>query len=68
MTRARIAGLLSRLPNGLTEIYAHPATGGGFSGAAQGYRYAEELAALVAPDVKAARAASGARFGGFADI
>lgn len=68
MTTTRIAGLLAHLPDGLTEIYTHPATAGGFAGAAPGYRYAEELAALTSPQARAALAASGARTGGFADF
>jgi hopanoid biosynthesis associated protein HpnK len=57
MTETRVAGLLAHLPDGLTEFYFHPATSNAFSGAAPGYRYADELAALVAPRiVSAARA------------
>ena len=51
MTARRFARLLEVLPPGRTEIYAHPAGSGGFDGAAPGYRYADELAALVHPDV-----------------
>ena len=47
MTRERVAGLIRNLPPGRTEIYAHPATDGGFDGAALGYCYAAELAALL---------------------
>lgn len=68
MTADRLSGLLRHLPDGLTEIYTHPATGGGFAGAAPGYRYADELAALVSPEARAALTASGARTGGFADF
>ncbi|MFE1602489.1 hopanoid biosynthesis-associated protein HpnK [Methylobacterium sp. ID0610] len=68
MTPPRVAGLLRHLPDGLTELYAHPATAGGFPGEAPGYAYAEELAALTAPESKAALAASGARLGGFSDF
>jgi hopanoid biosynthesis associated protein HpnK len=68
MIESRLAGLLARLPDGLTEIYAHPARAGGFAGAAPGYRYAQELAALTAPAVRAAAAASGAARGGFGDF
>jgi hopanoid biosynthesis associated protein HpnK len=57
MTPTRVAGLLRHLPPGRTEIYTHPAVAGGFDGAASGYRYAEELAALVAPEVIEAAAA-----------
>jgi hypothetical protein len=51
MTASRIAGLLKHLPPGRTEIYAHPAESGAFEGAAPGYRYADELAALLDPEV-----------------
>ncbi|MEA2780628.1 MAG: hypothetical protein QOK29_2172 [Rhodospirillaceae bacterium] len=68
MTESRVQGLLANLPEGVSEIYAHPATAGGFIGAAPGYRYADELAALTAPASRAAAAASGARMGGFADL
>jgi hopanoid biosynthesis associated protein HpnK len=68
MTEERIAGVLQSLPDGLTEIYCHPATSDRFAGAALGYRYADELAALTAPAVKEALRASGARSGGFRDL
>jgi len=68
MTEDRIAGLLSDLSAGITEIYAHPATSGGFEGANPGYRYADELAALTAPAIRAAALASGARLGGFTGL
>ncbi|TCZ57269.1 hopanoid biosynthesis-associated protein HpnK [Roseicella aquatilis] len=55
-TADRLAAVLPRLPSGVTEIYLHPATAGGFPGAAPGYRYAEELAALTDPRVRAAAA------------
>ena len=51
MTASRIAGLLKQLPPGRTEIYAHPAASGAFEGAAPGHRYADELAALLDPEV-----------------
>lgn len=46
MTTSRVRGLLEHLPEGLTEIYAHPATGG-YPGSAAGYDYPGELAALT---------------------
>ncbi|MDO9711841.1 hopanoid biosynthesis-associated protein HpnK [Paracraurococcus lichenis] len=52
-TPDRLAEVLPRLPAGVTEIYLHPATSGGFPGAAPSYRYAEELAALIDPRVRA---------------
>lgn len=68
MTTQRVAGLLRHLPAGLTELYTHPATADGFAGAARGYRYADELAALIAPEAREALAASGARTGGYSDF
>ncbi|WP_431266741.1 hopanoid biosynthesis-associated protein HpnK [Dankookia sp. P2] len=55
-TPDRLADVLPRLPAGVTEVYLHPATEAGFPGAAPGYRYAEELAALLDPRVRAAAA------------
>ena len=39
MTAPRLKGLLENLPEGLTEIYMHPATGP-YPGSAPGYQYA----------------------------
>jgi hypothetical protein len=68
MTARRLEGLIAALPPGLSEIYLHPATGGIFEGAAPGYRYAEELAALMDPGVIRAAARPDLRLGGFADL
>jgi hopanoid biosynthesis associated protein HpnK len=68
MTEPRVIGVLENLAEGVTEIYCHPATTDRFAGAAHGYRYADELAALTSPAVKDALHASGARSGGFADF
>jgi hypothetical protein len=67
MTPPRLAGALRRA-RGLVEIYCHPATAGGFDGAAPGYRYGDELAALLSPEARDAVQASGARLGGYADL
>jgi hypothetical protein len=67
MTKARLLGLIRNLPEGLSEIYLHPATGP-FSGAAPGYRYGEELEALMAPEVVAACRDSSVLLGGFIDF
>jgi hopanoid biosynthesis associated protein HpnK len=67
MTQARLAALLGRLPSGLVEIYLHPAVTNVFAGAAAGYRYAEEFAALCDPDCIAAARRSGYAFGGYTD-
>ncbi len=66
MTSARMRGLLGALPEGLVEIYTHPAARDGFPGQARGYRYAEEFGALVDPEVVAAAARSGRPLGGYA--
>jgi hopanoid biosynthesis associated protein HpnK len=68
MDEQRLCGVLHELPDGVTEIYCHPATTDRFPGAAHGYRYSDELAALTAPAVRNAFRASGARGGGFADF
>ncbi len=67
MTEARLAALLGRLPSGLVEIYLHPAVTNAFAGAAPGYRYAEEFAALCSADTIAAVRRSGYALGGYAD-
>ena len=64
----RVAGLLRHLPDGLTELYTHPATAGGFPGEAPGYAYAAERDALVSPASIAAVKAVGAVSGGYSDF
>ncbi len=68
MTESRVAGLLAHLPDGLTEIYFHPATANSFSGAAPGYRYSDELAALVAPRIVSAAGDQNIRLIGYSDL
>ncbi len=67
MTRGRLSALLRNVPEGLTEIYLHPATGT-YAGAAPGYRYREELDALMSADVAAAGRDGTLRLGGFGDF
>jgi chitin disaccharide deacetylase len=67
MTQTRLAGLIAHLPEGVTEIYTHPAIASGFAGAAPGYRYREELAALTSSELRRQIAAAGVASGGFAD-
>jgi hopanoid biosynthesis associated protein HpnK len=67
MTADRLAGLITHLPDGLSEIYMHPATGP-YPGSAPGYQYAGELAALTDPRMVGLLAAQGVRTGGFADF
>lgn len=68
MTAARLAALILALPPGLSEIYLHPATDDDFDGAASGYGYAGDLAALTSPSVALALSRRGIRPGGFADF
>jgi len=68
MTEHRIVALMKQLPDGLTEIYTHPATVDSFAGAAPGYRYADELSALISPRVKSAIAANDIRLTSYADV
>jgi chitin disaccharide deacetylase len=67
MTRERLRGLISNLPHGLSEIYLHPATGP-FAGSAPGYRYREELDALMQTQTGSACRDAGVRLGGFSDF
>jgi hopanoid biosynthesis associated protein HpnK len=68
MTAARLTGLIEHLPAGQTEIYLHPATRDDFTGHAPGYRYADELAALISPSAIAAARRPDIRLGGFSDF
>jgi chitin disaccharide deacetylase len=67
MTATRLAAIVGRLPPGVVEIYLHPAERNSFAGAAPGYRYAEEFAALCDPGCIAAVERSGYTLGGYAD-
>jgi chitin disaccharide deacetylase len=67
MTAPRLAALIGRLPAGVVEIYLHPAMTNTFAGAAPGYRYAEEFAALCDSACIAAVRQSGYALGGYAD-
>jgi hopanoid biosynthesis associated protein HpnK len=68
MTTPRLSGLVRALPPGLSEIYLHPATRGAFPGAAPGYRYEEELAALISDESRRALADTAIVRGGFVDF
>jgi hopanoid biosynthesis associated protein HpnK len=67
MSQTRLLSLIRNLPDGLTEIYLHPANGD-YPGSAPSYRYREEFAALICPDVIAACRAAGAAMGGYSDF
>ncbi len=68
MTATRLAAVVGRLPAGVVEIYLHPAERDTFAGAAPGYRYAEEFAALCDAGCIAAVRRSGYMLGGYADV
>jgi hypothetical protein len=65
---------LERIPDGVTEIYCHPAVSGEsalvqpITQSMKDYRPADELAALLSPRVAAAVNATDALRGGFSDI
>ncbi len=61
----RMVKAIDSLADGVTELYCHPATADAYPGSAPGYRYREELAALTAPQARAAVIASGAGHGNF---
>ena len=65
---ARMTAAISGLGGGVTELYCHPATEDSWPGSAPGYRYRDELAALTAPEVLTALAASGAEHGDFRHV
>jgi predicted glycoside hydrolase/deacetylase ChbG (UPF0249 family) len=67
LTAGRLRGILNHLPDGLIEIYTHPASTNSFAGHVPGYRYAEELQALTDPEVIEALRRSGRRLRGYAD-
>ncbi|MGH8201922.1 MAG: hopanoid biosynthesis-associated protein HpnK [Steroidobacteraceae bacterium] len=67
MDEARLLQILARLPDGITEIYLHPAleSGAAIAASMSSYHHADELAALLSPRVRAAITACGAQTGGF---
>jgi chitin disaccharide deacetylase len=68
MTQSRMAGVLRHLPDGLTEMYAHPATAERLSGAASAGGHRVELEALTAAGLRGLVRASGVRTGGYSDF
>jgi hypothetical protein len=70
MTEDRVLGLLPHLPEGVSEIYFHPATEitPALRAAMPGYRPTEELAALVSPDVRRRIDELGIRLVSYADL
>jgi hopanoid biosynthesis associated protein HpnK len=70
LDEAVLLGILARLPEGVTEIYLHPAahSAAPITPTMSDYRHADELAALLSERVAAAVAATGAARGGYRDI
>ena len=66
MTEDRLLALLPHLPDGVSEVYGHPACGA--ASFAPGYRHAEELAALLSPRVRERVAALGLPLVRYADL
>ena len=67
MTKDRLLKLIQNIPEGLSEIYLHPATGP-YDGCAPGYGYREEFAALTSPEIVSAARDSSLKLGGFAEF
>ena len=70
MDEERLLRLIPHLPEGVSEIYLHPATGltTMFAGAAPGYRHEAEFAALLSPSVKRRICDSGIRRVSYSDF
>jgi hopanoid biosynthesis associated protein HpnK len=70
MTEARVAALIPHLPDGVSEIYFHPATSltPKLAETMPTYRPADELAALLSPEVKRLVAAHGIEPTSFTDL
>lgn len=64
----RLRAAVAALPPGLTEIYMHPATADRYPGSAPGYRYRDELAALLDPAVRERLARDAVMLGNFAEL
>jgi hopanoid biosynthesis associated protein HpnK len=69
MDEAKILEIVARLPPGITEIYMHPGTVSGalITASMNKYRHADELAALLSPQVRAAIDSVGVELGGYGD-
>ncbi|MFZ1744541.1 MAG: hopanoid biosynthesis-associated protein HpnK [Nitrospirales bacterium] len=68
MDEAALLAALDRMPDGVTEIYLHPATRNGFSESMASYRHTDELAALASPQVRVVMDRLGVIRGGFSDF
>jgi hopanoid biosynthesis associated protein HpnK len=70
MVERRLLRLLPQVPQGISEIYFHPATvrSAALSAAMPGYHHEEELAALLSPSAKSLVAELGIALGGYSDF
>ncbi|HET7796668.1 MAG TPA: hopanoid biosynthesis-associated protein HpnK [Nevskia sp.] len=68
MDEMAVLRAIETLPDGLTELYLHPATRRGLTPTMPTYRHDDELAALLSPRVRAAIAARGAVLGRWVDF
>lgn len=68
MDETALLAALDRMPDGVTEIYLHPATRSGISESMASYRHTDELAALMSPRVREAMDRLGVIRGGFSDF
>jgi chitin disaccharide deacetylase len=70
MDEATMLDVLARAPDGVLELYSHPAIDDDapVTQSMRHYRHADELAALCSPRVARAIAATGAQRGGFSDV
>jgi predicted glycoside hydrolase/deacetylase ChbG (UPF0249 family) len=70
VTEPRVLGLLDHLPDGVSELYCHPAISREpeLDDAMPGYRPEEEFAALVSPAVRARVAARGIALIAYRDL
>ncbi|MFJ3486938.1 hopanoid biosynthesis-associated protein HpnK [Pseudomonas sp. NPDC090202] len=62
-----VLDMLQRMPDGLSELYLHPATHGGLTPGMADYRHADELAALLSPRVRSVIAGHYRLCNGFGD-
>jgi hopanoid biosynthesis associated protein HpnK len=67
MTGTRLRGVIGRLPEGLSEIYLHPAVAG-YGGGAPGYDHQGELAGLIDPASRIVLERGGVRLSRFGDV
>ncbi len=70
MTEQRLLRLIPHIPEGVSEIYLHPATerSPNLATAMPGYRHEEEFAALLSPSLKSRIAEVGIGLGSYSDL